>query len=69
MTTANHQNGATQARPAGEAVLVLDKVSSFYGNIQALRNISLTVYPGEIVTLIGANGAGKTTTKKIFAGF
>ncbi|MEI7556114.1 ABC transporter ATP-binding protein [Candidatus Chlorohelix sp.] len=50
------------------ALLILDKVSSFYGNIQALRNISLTVNPGEIVTLIGSNGAGKTTTLKTISG-
>lgn len=51
-----------------EALLSLDKVSSFYGNIQALRSISLAVYPGEIVTLIGSNGAGKTTTLKTISG-
>jgi len=43
-------------------LLTLDKISTFYGNIQALREISLSVEEGEIVTLIGANGAGKTTT-------
>lgn len=51
-----------------KTVLTLDRVSSFYGNIQALRNISLVVYPGEIVTLIGSNGAGKTTTLKTISG-
>ncbi|NWJ45130.1 MAG: ABC transporter ATP-binding protein [Chloroflexi bacterium] len=51
-----------------KTLLILDKVSSFYGNIQALRNISLTVNPGEIVTLIGSNGAGKTTTLKTISG-
>ncbi len=44
------------------ALLKLDKISTYYGNIQALREISLSVEEGEIVTLIGANGAGKTTT-------
>lgn len=44
------------------AVLKLDSVCTFYGNIQALHGISLSVEEGEIVTLIGANGAGKTTT-------
>lgn len=33
-----------------------------YGGIQALRAIDLTIYPGEVITLIGANGAGKSTT-------
>jgi branched-chain amino acid transport system ATP-binding protein len=44
------------------ALLKLENVCTFYGNIQALRDISLVVEEGEIVTLIGANGAGKTTT-------
>ena len=44
------------------ALLKVDKISTFYGNIQALRDITIEVEEGEIVTLIGANGAGKTTT-------
>lgn len=44
------------------ALLQIEKASTFYGNIQALKDISLSVEEGEIVTLIGANGAGKTTT-------
>jgi len=44
------------------ALMELKNVCTYYGNIQALRNISLSVEEGEIVTLIGANGAGKTTT-------
>jgi len=40
----------------------LRNVSTYYGNIHALKDISLSVEEGEIVTLIGANGAGKTTT-------
>ncbi len=43
-------------------MLELKNVSTFYGNIQALHDISLTIHQGEIVTLIGANGAGKSTT-------
>ncbi len=50
------------------ALLELDKVAAFYGNIQALRGISITVERGEIVTLIGSNGAGKTTTLRTIAG-
>src|SRR5699024_5622814 len=42
-------------------MLQLQNVSTFYGAIQALDEVSLTVDQGEIVTLIGANGAGKTT--------
>jgi branched-chain amino acid transport system ATP-binding protein len=43
-------------------LLELEKVETFYGNIQALKGISLSIAEGEIITLIGANGAGKTTT-------
>nr|WP_020573530.1 ABC transporter ATP-binding protein [Actinopolymorpha alba] len=50
------------------ALLELHSVSVAYGRIQALRDISLTVEEGEIVTLIGANGAGKTTTMKAISG-
>jgi branched-chain amino acid transport system ATP-binding protein len=42
-------------------VLKLENISTFYGAIQALNNVSVEVNEGEIVTLIGANGAGKTT--------
>ncbi len=44
------------------AMLEVKDIHAYYGNIQALRGISITVEEGEIVTLIGANGAGKTTT-------
>jgi len=46
----------------GEPLLVLEDVHVSYGNIKAVRGISLEVHRGEIVTLVGANGAGKTTT-------
>ncbi|HPF58112.1 MAG TPA: ABC transporter ATP-binding protein [Candidatus Competibacteraceae bacterium] len=42
-------------------MLKLDHVHTFYGQIEALKDVSLDVHPGEIVTLIGANGAGKST--------
>jgi branched-chain amino acid transport system ATP-binding protein len=42
-------------------VLTLNNVNTFYGPVQALRDVSITVEEGEIVTLIGANGAGKST--------
>ncbi len=50
------------------ALLELENVDAYYGHIQALRGISLTVERGEIVTLIGSNGAGKTTTLRTVAG-
>src|SRR4051794_10547803 len=49
-------------------LLVLQTVHSAYGNIRALRGISLSVERGEIVTLIGSNGAGKTTTLRTIMG-
>ena len=49
-------------------ILELDDVHSYYGNIHALKGVSLTVDPGEIVTLIGSNGAGKSTTLRTISG-
>ncbi|WP_415718216.1 ABC transporter ATP-binding protein [Maridesulfovibrio sp.] len=49
-------------------MLKLKNVNTFYGNIQALRNINIEVKQGEIITLIGANGAGKTTTLMTISG-
>src|SRR5437870_11654375 len=49
-------------------MLELTDVHTYYGNIRALRGVSLTVAQGEIVTLIGANGAGKTTTLRTILG-
>ncbi len=49
-------------------MLEVENIHSYYGNIHALKGVSLTVEKGEIVTLIGANGAGKTTTLKTITG-
>ena len=54
----------TQTQP----LLELQDVHSYYGNIHALKGVSLTVDKGEIVTLIGANGAGKSTTLRTISG-
>jgi branched-chain amino acid transport system ATP-binding protein len=50
------------------AMLEIENVHAYYGNIHALRGISLNIDKGEIVTLIGANGAGKSTTLKTISG-
>ncbi|MFN2120990.1 MAG: ABC transporter ATP-binding protein [Anaerolineales bacterium] len=50
------------------AMLEIENLHTYYGNIHALKGISLTVEKGEIVTLIGANGAGKTTTLRTISG-
>jgi len=49
-------------------MLELRNVQAGYGNIQALREVSLTIHSGEIVTLIGVNGAGKSTTLMAISG-
>jgi len=49
-------------------MLRVESVTAFYGAIQALRNVSIHVSPGETVTLLGANGAGKTTLMKVISG-
>lgn len=50
------------------ALLEVTDVHAYYGNIHALKGISLTVDQGEIVSLIGGNGAGKTTTLRTICG-
>ncbi|MEE1930523.1 ABC transporter ATP-binding protein [Streptomyces sp. TRM 70351] len=58
------------ARPApgGTPVLELRGLRVFYGAIEALRGIDLTVHEGEVVALLGANGAGKSTTLRAASG-
>lgn len=50
------------------ALLEVNEIHTYYGNIHALKGVSLTVEEGEIVTLIGSNGAGKTTTLRTISG-
>ena len=49
-------------------MLLIENLNVFYGAIHALRNVSITVNAGEVVTLIGANGAGKSTTLRAITG-
>jgi branched-chain amino acid transport system ATP-binding protein len=50
------------------AMLELDDIHTYYGNIEALKGISIEVEEGEMVTLIGSNGAGKSTTLRSISG-
>jgi branched-chain amino acid transport system ATP-binding protein len=50
------------------SMLTVDNVHTYYGNIHALKGITLQIEKGEIVTLIGGNGAGKTTTLRTISG-
>jgi branched-chain amino acid transport system ATP-binding protein len=66
---------ATQAATAGQtasagggALLELDDLHVYYGNIEALKGVSMEVRQGEVVTLIGSNGAGKSTTLRAISG-
>jgi branched-chain amino acid transport system ATP-binding protein len=64
----------TVAEPAPAAsserqkILELEDVHTYYGSIHAIKGVSLDVYEGEVVTLIGANGAGKSTTLRSING-
>jgi branched-chain amino acid transport system ATP-binding protein len=49
-------------------MLAVKDLAVSYGNISAIHGITFTVYPGEIVTLIGSNGAGKSTTLRTISG-
>jgi branched-chain amino acid transport system ATP-binding protein len=51
-----------------EPILELKNIYSSYGRIQALKGISIKIFPGEIVAMIGANGAGKSTTLMAISG-
>ena len=50
------------------AILEVEDIHTYYGNIEALKGVSLTVEEGEIVTMLGSNGAGKSTTLRSISG-
>jgi len=68
MNAAVAQPEASPADGSRETLLELRDLHVFYGNIEALKGISLTVGRGEVVTLIGSNGAGKSTTLRAISG-
>jgi len=49
-------------------MLKIKNINTYYGQVHALKNVSLHLQEGEIVTLIGANGAGKTTLLNTLSG-
>lgn len=57
------------ARRGRPGVLEVSHLRKSFGGVEAVRGVSLTVRPGEIVTLVGANGAGKTTLFDMLSGF
>ena len=60
--------GTNTPKEEPPALLELVDVHVFYGNIEALKGISIVVHEGEVVTLIGSNGAGKSTTLRAISG-
>ena len=60
--------GNASGRTDVMALLEVEDIHTYYGNIEALKGVSLTVEEGEIVTLIGSNGAGKSTTLRSISG-
>src|SRR5215469_12611291 len=59
---------ATIEAPSGTPILEARNVVKTYGHVHALEGANFTVYPGEVVALIGDNGAGKSTLTKIISG-
>ena len=67
-TAATEQVAPAEASANRAPLLDIDDIHVFYGNIEALKGVSMTVGKGEIVTLIGSNGAGKSTTLRAISG-
>lgn len=68
MTATDAAPAAPAANPTAAPLLEMEDIHVFYGNIEALKGVSMRVARGEIVTLIGSNGAGKSTTLRAISG-
>jgi branched-chain amino acid transport system ATP-binding protein len=66
--TTDTSAAATRADRESGAMLTVQNLHVYYGNIAAVKGLTLAVRPGEIVTLIGSNGAGKSTTLRTISG-
>ncbi len=71
MTTATDADTTAQTHPSsdGRGAVVLDRISKSYGDQLAVDDLSLTIEPGEFISLLGPSGCGKTTTLRMIAGF
>jgi branched-chain amino acid transport system ATP-binding protein len=68
MNSGPSSNGVTAPGGPSEPLLRVEKLVVRYGQVQALHGLSLEVYPGEVVAIIGSNGAGKSTTMRAISG-
>src|SRR5215216_4244029 len=66
--TRTEQTMASTVEPAVQPVLEVRGINKHFGPVQALRNVDLSVFPGEVVALIGDNGAGKSTLINVLTG-
>ena len=64
-----HSNFGERASVSATPVIELKNVSKTFGEVRSLSGVSFSIYPGEIVGLLGDNGAGKSTLVKIIMGF